>query len=148
MFFDPEQFMQTPVTGALSTEYVNIPEGEYLGMIRPDGIKPRKITTQNGESVVVDLTWETDDPKAKEVTGRNSSQARQSIFLDLTAEGHLDLGKGKNVQLGRLREALKQNDNSRPWSFGMLSGVPAYFVVQHRQADGKVYADVKAVRPL
>lgn len=147
--FDPTTFLQTSLQGANSTEYVNIPEGEYIGMIRPNGIQAREISTDNGKSIVLDLTWETDDQRASEVTGMKTPTARQSIFLDLTPEGNIDLSKGKNVKLGRLREALRQNDPARSWSFSMLAGVPARFSVKHRTADdGKVYADVKEVTAL
>ncbi|MGH2638967.1 MAG: hypothetical protein ACRDF4_06765, partial [Rhabdochlamydiaceae bacterium] len=47
-------------------------------------------------------------------------------FLELTSSGAIDFGKGKNVGLGRLREALGQNKIGKPWSFNMIRGSLAW----------------------
>ena len=58
------------------------------------------------------------------------------------------MGKGKNVALGRLREALGQNTPGKPWSFGMLVGQVAKVAVKHRITDaGDTFAEVKRVLP-
>jgi len=74
-------------------------------------------------------------------------KVRQSLMLDVRADGALEFGKGKNVGLGRVREALGQNSTGRPWSFPMLGGQLAKVKVKHRldTATGRTYVEVTDV---
>ena len=54
------------------------------------------------------------------------------------------MGKNKNVQLGKLREALGQNGPGA-WSFGMLEGASGIVRIEHREWNDSVFADVKGV---
>jgi hypothetical protein len=69
-------------------------------------------------------------------------------MLDLTPGGGLDLGKGKNVGLGRLREAVRLNDSSKPFSFAQLPGQAARVTVSHRIDGEDTYSEIKKVAPL
>jgi hypothetical protein len=64
-------------------------------------------------------------------------------MLDLTEEGMLATGKGRNVLLGRLREATGLNQSGEPFAFPMLTGRPAKVQVAHRLYEGQIYAEVK-----
>jgi hypothetical protein len=136
----------------LSTTYVNVPEGEYTAVIGELSENSfREIQTKDGPRVVLDIPWMIDDPKVQEVTHRKENKVRQSLFLDVTLDSNgkivgLDLGKGANVQLGRLREELGQNQDGRPWGFNMLQGCAAMVEVTHSIDGEKVYANVTAVR--
>jgi hypothetical protein len=108
--FDPDQFMQEEVSGANDTTYPTLPAGEYMGVIAD--VKVRQTEGKDGKSFYpADITWDliNVDPKVLADLGRDKATVRQSVFLDLSDSGGLDLGKGKNVQLGRLREALDLN---------------------------------------
>jgi len=147
--FNPDTFLNMQVTGALDTQRIPIPAHDYVAVI--DDIKPRKAK----DSAILDVLWLVDGgtmtPEGKtvqQVTGLPKNVARQSIFLDLTPEGGLDLSKGKNVPLGQLRDALGQNDPSKSWSPGMLKGQVAKITIKHRMADdgsGQMYTDVRGV---
>lgn len=139
--FDTESFLSTTVEGEMSTEFVPVPEGEYTAIIKD--VKAR----QAKSSHIMDVVWEIDDPEVREVTGMENPTVRQSIFLDMTESGSLDLGKGKNIALGRLREALGQNGPGA-WAPSMLLGQAAKVRVEHRIYEGKTFADVKAVASL
>lgn len=141
--FDPDNFMSTQVTEASSTTYEPIPEGEYNAVIKE--VKPR--STESGK-VILDVTWSIDDQAVKDKTGLADPTTRQSIFLDLTPSGGLDASRGKNIQLGRLREALGQNENGKPWSPAQLLGNVARVTLKHRMYEGNIYADVKGVAKL
>lgn len=148
--FDPNTFLSTEEAGALSTTFEPIPDGEYEAMIGAgdEALKPR--VTQSGRHIL-DVTWELNDEALRERLGREKLTVRQSLFLDMTSQGTLDRGTGKNVQLGRLREALGQNDPSKPWSPMMLRGAgPAKIRITQRAGDDGVtiYNDVKAVTKL
>ncbi len=149
--FDPAAFMQTEVEGSLDTKYPTIPEGEYQGVI--DKVEARTPK----DSVIMEVFWKLDDDALREATGLDNPQVRQSIFLDVDAEtGMMEMGQGKNIGLGRLREALNQNDGGA-WSPNYLIGQVANVTVGCRtvttdkegnelpEAEWKTYNDVKAV---
>lgn len=144
--FNPDLFMQSQVNESNSTKVNPFPEGEFAAYIKNVAAR----TTSNG-SALIDVTWGSDDQQAKDETGMNEPTVRQSIFLDLTEAGGLDFGKGKNVSLGRLREALNQNASGKPWSPSMLLGQPARIKVTHsvdKNDSSITYANVTAVTKL
>jgi hypothetical protein len=140
--FDPDQFMSGTVEGEMSTEFTPVPEGEYNALIT--GVNARSTSSDKGEYVILDVTWAIDDAAVAAEVGMDNPTVRQSIFLDTTDGGGLDFAKGKNIQLGRLRDAVKQNGPSA-WSPSMLEGQVAKVRVAHRMYEGRIFADVKGV---
>jgi hypothetical protein len=142
--FNVDAFTQTSVTESFSTATDPVPVGEYTGMLEKID-KPRV----QGEYIVWDLTWTVDDAALAAQLGRKKVTVRQSVFLDVTEAGNLDTSKGKNVQLGRLREALGQNAPGQAWAPSMMQGKAAKIKVTHRtDADGNVRDQVSAVAAL
>lgn len=137
--FNPDTFLNTEVTEANSTSYVPVPEGEFVASIKE--IKPR----QAKDKAILDITWAIDDEKVAAETGMANPTVRQSLFLDVTESGGLDFAKGKNIGLGKLREALGQNAPGRPWAPGMLLGGVARVNVKHRLYEDQIFTDVKGV---
>ena len=149
---DPESFVNHE-TGAMQTTFVAVPPGEYVAMIPEGGVnKPRKIMIDGEVRYVIDINWEVSqaDPayeKVKAATGMTNPSVRQGLFLDLKtdAEGNItgfEEGPGKNVQLGRLREALNQNDVKKKWSFKHLEGATARITVEHNLRGDDIFAQV------
>lgn len=152
--FNVESFLATDFTGSNATEYVPIPEGVF----------PAKITNFEGKMTrgkpeenkaprpYVLVEWEIDDEDVRKETGQDSPKTRQTLWLDLDSTGGLDMGKGKNVQLGRLRDAVGQNDPSRPWQFAMLLDQMAQVEIKHRMGEGdfegQIFSEVKNVARL
>jgi len=149
MSFDPDSFLNTDVTGELSTEYTPIPVGEYAAVIDSVGAK-EVVSQKNGNTYrFLEVQYIIDDADVREQTGMDSPKARQSMILDFTDAGTLDLGKGKNVHLGKLRAACNQNDPSKSWNFSMLEGQAVKVNVKHRITDdGSTFAEVKGVTNL
>lgn len=148
--FDLDTFMDASTTDAGSTSVNPIPAGEYTAIIK-EMSKPREFTSKAGDArYVTDLTWElvNVDPKIIEEVGRDTLTVRQSIWLDI-ANGTLDMGKGKNVSLNQVRDAVGQNVAGQPWSPKNLVGAgPALIVVSHRpdkDDPSRVYTEVKKV---
>ena len=147
--FDPDMLLNEQFAEANSTTRMPVPEGEYVGMVKD--IKVRVVNSKDGTRSfpVVDITWDLDDQNLREAMDRKEVTCRQGIMLDVTANGGLDMSKGKNVSLGRLREALNMNTPGQSFSFAMLPGAgPATVSVKHRHADNDpeiVYDEVKAV---
>lgn len=141
--FDPEQFMNASVSDANATQYTPVPEGDFQASIA--SVTPR--TTGTGKALL-SIGWKVDDEAARAATGMAEPMVYQTVWLDITESGGLDTGKGKNVGLGKLREAVGQNQAGQPWSPGMLIGQVALIKVGHsidRRDNVTVQAEVKAV---
>src|SRR5882724_6864658 len=120
--FDADSFMSQTVDAELDTTVVIPPEGDYRAMIgefdsesgfrtftgRDDSKNPGKEYTLFQPPFVLQ-----DDPRLGEVKAARGSDnivvSHKGMFLDLTDQGGLDVGKGKNVDLGRLRDSVGQN---------------------------------------
>lgn len=148
--FDPSNFLDMQMNEGNSTVSIPVPEGEYTAVV--DGEPEirqwtgRKDPTKTG--LVLDITWSIDDAGVKTELGRDKVTCRQSIMLELNTNGGIDTGRGRNVQLGRLREAVNLNEPGKPFSFRMLAGQVAKISVKHRVDGDAVYAEVKGVARL
>jgi hypothetical protein len=149
--FDADSFLSSVVTGANSTKVVPCPVGDFPGLI--DKISARQWQSADGTKtgVALDVSWSVEDDGVKATVGRDVVTARQGIMLDLTPDGAIDLGEGKNVALGRLRAAVGLNDPTIEFSFNQLPGRMAKIKVSHRPDKNDpeiVYAQVDAVTAL
>jgi hypothetical protein len=143
--FDATAFTQTAYDEQTSTKAIQVPEGEYIGVITK--IAPREIELNGEKQVVVDLYWDVDDPSGyvKSITKRDKNNVRQTLWLDVNEGGRLDMSPGMNAQLGQTREALGQNDPGKPWSFNSMLGIPARITVVHKLNGDELFANVKKV---
>jgi hypothetical protein len=142
--FNPDQFLNTQIDGENDTVYVPIPVGDYQASISK--IEPRLAN----DKPVLEVTWQTTDQEAVEATGLDTPTVRQTVWLDLNESGGLDMRRGKNVQLGKLREALDQNHAGVAWAPGMLIGQSAIIKIKHNpgKEPGEIFANVSAVTAL
>jgi hypothetical protein len=144
--FNPEAFMNTSFSDANATKYELPPEGEYRAAI--SAVTPR--VTGTGKALL-NVKWNVDDEEVRQATGMAEPSVYQTIWLDVTESGGLDFGKGKNVQLGKLRETLGQNQPGKPWAPGMLIGGAALVRVKHsidKRDNTTLTAEVSAVTKL
>lgn len=148
--FDPNLFLDQTTTDSNSTVSVPVPAGEHEAVIDGDpevrSWQGKKDPSKSG--LALDITWAIQDPAVLAELERDKATVRQSIMLDLNASGGLDTGKGKNVALGRLREAVGLNTPGKPFSFRMLAGQIAKVKVEHRVEGDQIFADVKGVAPI
>ena len=139
--FDPEALAQQSVEGEMSTSMVPCPEGEYDAIV--DSYKMKTVNTKSGERVVCDVFYQVLDADAIKETDRDPLKVRGALWLDLLEDGSgLDLGSGKNIGLGLLREALGQN-GAGPWQFDDLVGQQLKILVNHRIDGDNIYDEVK-----
>lgn len=145
--FDPSTFLDATLTEANSTTQTPCPEGEYEAVISDEPVFRQFQGTKDPSKsyMALDLNWEITDPAVCEVTGRTPTKVRQSLMLDVTDAGGLDMGKGKNVGLGRLREAVGLNEPGKAFSFRQLQGQRAKVRVTHRAAQDAIYDEVRTV---
>jgi len=144
--FSPEQFLDMQVTESNDTKTIPVPVGEYTAVA--EEVKCRQWQSKKDPSMsglTLDIKWSIDDPAVKELLGRDKVTVNQGIMLDLTDSGGLDMGKGRNIGLGRLREAIGCNTPGQPFSFMMVSGRVAKISVSHRIDGENIYAEVKGV---
>ena len=148
MSFDAQSFLDAAITSSNDTKITPVPVGEYMGII--DKVAPRQWTSKDGSQtgVALDVIWLVEDAGVRQLLNRDTVTVKQGIMLDLTPQGGLDLGSGKNVGLGRLREAVGKNENGIPFSFNQLPGLSAKISVSHRVAGEDTFAEVKAVAKL
>lgn len=144
--FDPNQFLDQQFVEANDTVATPVPEGEFLAVVSE--VKARSWQKKDDPSVgglALDIQWDIDDQNVKAALGRDKVTTKQGVMLDLTDAGGLDMGKGKNIGLGRLREAVGLNTPGQPFAFSMLVGRMAKVQVKHRVDGDRIFAEVKAV---
>lgn len=117
--FDPNAFLTQEQTVQNETEYTPIPEGDYDAVI-----KDIVSDVTNGGKPFLNVIWLVDDESVRQHTGMTEPTCRQTVWLDLDANGRLEGGKNKNIGLGKLRAALGQNTGA-PWSPSQMLGQPA-----------------------
>lgn len=148
MSFDAQSFLDATVSSSNDTKIIPVPMGEYLGII--DKVAPRQWQSKDGtqSGIALDIIWLVEDAGVKQALGRDTVTVKQGIMLDLGPSGGLDLSKGKNVGLGRLREAVGKNEEGQPFAFSMLPGLSAKISVSHRVSGEETYAEVKGTARL
>jgi hypothetical protein len=119
-----------------------------MGII--DKVSPRQWQSKDGSmsGIALDIIWLVEDSGVRQALGRDTITVKQGIMLDLTSQGGIDDGEGKNIGLGRLREAVNKNNPHEPFSFAMLPGLSAKIAVTHRISGEDTFAEVKAVTKL
>lgn len=145
--FDPASFIDAVVTDANSIVSTPVPIGEHQAVAGEVKIESWVSKDGTKSGLRAEIPWTIEDNAAvTAVTGRPKNIVRQSIMLDLSADGKgLDMGKGMNVQLGKVREATGLNTPGQPFSFRMIQGRPAKIKVEHEPYNGQLYAKVGAV---
>jgi hypothetical protein len=174
MSFDIDDFMSANFTESSSTKAPIVPPGDYLATIiddtREEARDWEKISGKQGIRTKVLETGEEDNWHwmlakipfriiAPSVPEANDRLVSMTIFMDVLQEdhdlvrggahpaGYIDFAKGKNVKLGRLREAVHQNEPGVPWNIRMLAGQQAIVHVEHEmnKNNGQEFAAVTRV---
>lgn len=143
--FDPTTFLNQTFEGANDTKLIPCPAGEYLAIA--DKVDVKEWSSKDGSSsgLKLEILWDIQDDNVKALLGRDSVKVPQQQMLDLTETGALDMGTGKNVGLGRIREALDLNDPTQGFAFGMIGGRMAKVNVSHREYNGDLFAEIKRI---
>lgn len=126
--FDPNVFLNQEVSGANEVKYTPIPQGEYGAYIDDLGMD----SYENQPILIVHYAL-TDVDHLKEALGLEKPTVQDRIFLDTNEDGTIAFGPNKNIRLGRVREAVGQNDPNKTWNFNMLRGAgPVRIMVEHK----------------
>lgn len=147
--FDPDQFLHQEAEGEMDTEIIPPPAGEWPAKI--DNVKVQSGEKDGEPWYAADINWDlSENREVLEECQREKVTARQRLFLDVEDDGSggvkLSTAKGKNVGLGRLREAVGMNEGT--FSLSMLEGARAMVQVTHRTVGDTTMANVNRVAPL
>ena len=145
MTFDASQFLNVTISTSNATKSIPVPMGEYHAVL--EKVEPRQWQSKDGSKsgISLDVTWIIEDQGVKDFLGRESVTCRQGVMLDLTPDGAIDTSAGRNIALGRLREAVGLNQAGQDFSFHMLPGKMAKVSISHRVQNEDTFAEVKAV---
>lgn len=146
--FDPTSFMDATFTEQNDTKMVPIPIGDWNGVVEEPKMVEWKSRDGTKSGWKLQMGIKIDSPEVAAVTQRETNKVRHDVMLDLTDTGTLDMGKGKNINLGRLREATGLNKPGEPFSFRMFDGRPVKVRIGHRVEGEDIFAEVKAVAPV
>lgn len=151
--FSVEAFAQSSFEGKGDTRYLRIPPKEYAAQIvGPFGAEGKTRLRVEKEYLILDVVWQPEDEEVRQQLGvERLPTVRQSIFLDTTPQGGLDMGPFKNGPLNRLREAIGLNADGQRWSFMDFIGRPARIRVEHApnpKDPSNPYQNVTAVTRL
>ena len=145
MSFDPNTFLNATFDEANDTKVVPVPVGEYQALA--DKVEVKTWSTKDGSQsgIKLEIIWDILDDNVKALLGRDTIKVKQDQMLDLTESGAMDFSKGKNIGLGRIREALDLNTPGQPLSFGQIQGRLAKVLVSHRVNGEDVYSEIKKI---
>ena len=149
--FDPNAFLDQTISDANSTSVTPCPPGEHSAYVDKIAIRPWTSKTDSTKSgVALDVSWKVTSQEAIAHCEREEIFVKQGVMLDLTDDGsQLDMSRGKNVGLGRLREALGLNVPGQPFNMNMIPGRSAVINVVHEPNPNdpeSVYTNVRGVR--
>lgn len=148
--FDPAVFMQQSFDQAGDTKIVPVPIGEYLALTGEPTME--EVTSQKTGETFLRLTVKCTimDPAVIALTGRDPTTVRFQTLLDRKEDGNLDFGKGKNIQLNRLREATGNNKPGVAWRIPDLGGKTVKVKVKNRPDPNDsetIYDEVSGFAP-
>jgi hypothetical protein len=151
--FSVDSFAQATFEGKGDTRRLSsaIVEGEYPAVIEGPWGEVTKLRVEKGYPIL-DVQWRPNAPELQQKLGvEKLPTVRQSIFLDVTESGGLDMGPFKNGDFNRLRDAIGLNNDGQRWSMQDLIGKAAKIKVVHKVNDKDLanpFVNVTAVSKL
>lgn len=155
MAFNKDAFLQQTIAQALDIKRIPFPEGTHDEGITIKDLSLNSGTVKEGENagkpwVQLTVIFKSDDPEVRAemaLADEQDATVRRQIFLDLTADGLLDVAPGRNIELGKLRNAAGQNTDEE-WALMDLKGAAVGGIqVKHNinKDTQDTYAEVTAV---
>ena len=146
--FDPDTFMHSEVETTMETTFTPVDEDEYEAFI--DDVEAESVKTNDGPKPVLHVIYALTSEEVKAKLELDKVTVRQTVWLDFDEQtGGLAFGPNKNIRLGRIRDAVGQNEDGEPWAPSMLKGAgPVVIKVGHRfnkETGEGPYADVQKV---
>lgn len=147
--FNAESFLNQTIEAKLDTKRIPMPEGDHDELRVADiQLKSGSKKEDGGIWVMANIKLVNIDPNvAAEM--KLGADAEPAIywreFIDLDENGNIDVSDGKNIKLGKLRQALGQN-NDDSWTMLDMKGAVCGGRVKHKfNAEGDAYAELATV---
>lgn len=130
--FSLEGFQSGSFEGVGDTRRLRLEPGDYNAVVMGPWNEKSKLK-QEKEYLICELMWQVDSPELQQRFNVDRlPPVRQSIFLDVTPGGGLDMGPFKNADLNLVLNALGLGQNGASWKFSDFVGKPARIKVEHR----------------
>lgn len=130
--FSLDSFEGGSFEGKGDTRRLKLEPKEYNAVIAGPWKEKTKLRAEKGW-LILDVVWEVSDPEQQQkLNVEKLPTARQSLFLDVTPSGGLDMGPYKNSDLNKLREAIGLNNEGQKWAFPDFIGKPARIKIEHK----------------
>lgn len=148
--FDPTTFLNATMDQPLEKR-ASLPEGDYTGIIGRPEIRVnqgKKDPTKTYVFLDIPITVEVPTELQSNLSLPANITVRDSLILDLTASGSLDLAPGRNSGLRRYREALDLNKPGDAFSIASLEGRALKARVKHELYQEQIQERVGGILPL
>lgn len=149
--FSLEGFQSGSFEGAGDTRRLRLEEGDYPAVLVGPWGEKSKLEVKK-DFLILELIWQPDSDTFKQKFNVDRlPTVRQSIFLDVTPGGALDMGPFKNADLNLVLGALGLGQNGAKWKFEDMIGKPAKIKVTQRPNPSNPldpYTNVSAVSKL
>jgi len=130
--FSVEAFSAGSFEGKGDTRRLRIDPKEYPAFVVGPWGEKTKLRVEK-QYLILDVIWQPDDKEQQQrLAIEKLPTVRQSVFLDLTPSGALDMGPYKNPDLNKLREVFGLNADGQKWSFADFVGKPARIKVEQK----------------
>jgi hypothetical protein len=149
--FDPSVFLDATTTDAFTRRPPLPANAEFVGIIGEPKTRTTKGTKEDNKDevyhwldlpVVIDLTAH---PQQQSSLNMDQVTLTFSTRLDVTPQGALDGGTGKNTGLRQVREATGTNVAGSPFNIRMLQGRQLRVRISHRTYQGDVFDQIASV---
>jgi len=126
--FNVEAFASGSFEGEGDTRRLQLPEKDYRAVVEGPFMdeKATRLFTSDKGAVALIVVWRLDDPEIQaQFKLEKMPTKRQTVWLDLTPNGGLDMGEYKNSELNKLREVFDLNRPGIEWKFSDFIGKSA-----------------------
>lgn len=156
MQFDPNAFLDLPIEQAFERR-IPLPAKDYVAQINE--ITVRQWTSKDKynddgtlkSGVAYDVTLDIqipEDLREQLKYEKNSLVLKDSIMVDLNAQGGLDTAPGKNGAMRRYREALDMNKPGETFRPRLMAGRMLLVRIKHEEYQGNIQERVDSVAKL
>lgn len=152
--FNVEAFASGSFEGEGDTRRLQLPtDRDYRATIEgPFGDeRGTRIFTSDKGAVALIVMWRLEDPEIQSKFNLDRMPVkRQTIWLDLTPNGGLDMGPFKNPELNKLRDIFGLNRKGVEWRFADFVGKSAMVGLKNRKNQDdpdNPFQEIGAVRP-
>lgn len=145
--FSPEMFLDIEMTEALERR-APLPVGDYtavIGDVKARAWSSTKDSSKSGIAWDVPMVIDVPAELQAELKLPPTLNVKDSIMLDLTEAGGLDMGKGKNGRLRTYREALDMNKPGEPFSARRMTGGIVKVKISHELYNDNIMERVAGV---